>query len=95
MAESRQGGSGVGRRSGHPLGEVGRQVTPFIDFDHAELRFNGEWLNKVSLPQLVGPAGPLVAVPPGLSGYPPLNGLPFTDLAVEQVYASGDTPCSR
>ncbi|MGQ7750340.1 hypothetical protein ACUN29_17885 [Streptomyces sp. WC2508] len=30
-----------------------QQVTPFIDFEHAELRFNGEWLNKVSLPQLV------------------------------------------
>jgi tyrosyl-tRNA synthetase len=29
------------------------QVTPFIDFDRADLRFNGEWLNKVSLPELV------------------------------------------
>ncbi|MCB5163576.1 tyrosine--tRNA ligase [Streptomyces virginiae] len=30
-----------------------QQVTPFIDFERADLRFNGEWLNKVSLPQLV------------------------------------------
>ncbi|MCY0926972.1 tyrosine--tRNA ligase [Streptomyces sp. H27-H1] len=30
-----------------------QQVTPFIDFKRADLRFNGEWLNKVSLPQLV------------------------------------------
>ncbi|WP_030711165.1 tyrosine--tRNA ligase [Streptomyces sp. NRRL F-2580] len=30
-----------------------QQVTPFIDFGRADLRFNGEWLNKVSLPQLV------------------------------------------
>ncbi|WP_329159579.1 tyrosine--tRNA ligase [Streptomyces anulatus] len=30
-----------------------KQVTPFIDFERAELRFNGEWLNKVSLPELV------------------------------------------
>ncbi|WP_406139526.1 tyrosine--tRNA ligase [Streptomyces anulatus] len=29
------------------------QVTPFIDFERADLRFNGEWLNKVSLPELV------------------------------------------
>ncbi|MEU9624786.1 tyrosine--tRNA ligase [Streptomyces sp. NPDC087228] len=31
-----------------------QQVTPFIDFERADLRFNGEWLNKVSLPELVG-----------------------------------------
>ncbi|WP_369393002.1 tyrosine--tRNA ligase [Streptomyces sp. CG1] len=31
-----------------------QQVTPFIDFDRADLRFNGEWLNKVTLPELVG-----------------------------------------
>lgn len=30
-----------------------QQVTPFIDFERADLRFNGEWLNKVRLPQLV------------------------------------------
>ncbi|MFI5808568.1 tyrosine--tRNA ligase [Streptomyces sp. NPDC051561] len=30
-----------------------KQVTPFIDFERADLRFNGEWLNKVSLPELV------------------------------------------
>ncbi|MDF9803592.1 tyrosyl-tRNA synthetase [Streptomyces sp. HB372] len=29
------------------------QVAPFIDFERADLRFNGEWLNKVSLPELV------------------------------------------
>ncbi|MGW7355681.1 tyrosine--tRNA ligase, partial [Streptomyces sp. NPDC054802] len=31
-----------------------QQVTPFIDFERADLRFNGEWLNKVTLPELVG-----------------------------------------
>jgi tyrosyl-tRNA synthetase len=31
-----------------------RQVAPFIDFQRADLRFNGEWLNKVTLPELVG-----------------------------------------
>ncbi|MFI8965330.1 tyrosine--tRNA ligase [Streptomyces sp. NPDC053493] len=30
-----------------------QQVTPFIDFARADLHFNGEWLNRVSLPQLV------------------------------------------
>ncbi|MFF3911387.1 tyrosine--tRNA ligase [Streptomyces sp. NPDC001848] len=30
-----------------------QQVAPFIDFEKAELRFNGEWLNKVTLPELV------------------------------------------
>lgn len=30
------------------------QVTPFIDFQRADLRFNGEWLNKVTLPELIG-----------------------------------------
>ncbi|MGW3550422.1 hypothetical protein ACWDLL_06040 [Streptomyces griseoincarnatus] len=31
-----------------------QQVTSFIDFECADLRFNGEWLNKVTLPELVG-----------------------------------------
>lgn len=31
-----------------------QQVTPFIDFERADLRFNGEWLNKVTLPELIG-----------------------------------------
>jgi tyrosyl-tRNA synthetase len=30
-----------------------QQVTPFIDFERADLRFNGEWLKKVSLPELL------------------------------------------
>jgi tyrosyl-tRNA synthetase len=30
-----------------------QQVTPFIDFRKADLRFNGEWLSKVTLPELV------------------------------------------
>lgn len=29
------------------------QVAPFIDFERAELRFNGEWLSDIRLPQLV------------------------------------------
>lgn len=37
----------------HNLGGYQQQVTPFIDFARADLRFNGEWLNKVSLPELV------------------------------------------
>ncbi|MFE9426199.1 tyrosine--tRNA ligase [Kitasatospora sp. NPDC006697] len=37
-----------------------QQVTPFIDFTRADLRFNGEWLNKVSLP---APVGVLAHVP--------------------------------
>ncbi|PYC77341.1 tyrosine--tRNA ligase [Streptomyces tateyamensis] len=38
----------------HNLSGYQQQVTPFIDFTRADLRFNGEWLNKVSLPELVG-----------------------------------------
>ncbi|MEY9965955.1 tyrosyl-tRNA synthetase [Streptacidiphilus sp. MAP12-16] len=38
----------------HNLSGYQQQVTPFIDFARADLRFNGEWLNKVSLPELVG-----------------------------------------
>ncbi|MGH3716836.1 MAG: tyrosine--tRNA ligase, partial [Micromonosporaceae bacterium] len=30
-----------------------QQVSPFIDFGRADLRFNGEWLNEIRLPQLV------------------------------------------
>ncbi|MGC4994207.1 tyrosine--tRNA ligase [Nocardia salmonicida] len=30
------------------------QVTPFFDFDHAEFRFNSEWLTQFKLPQLIG-----------------------------------------
>ncbi|MFR9725046.1 tyrosine--tRNA ligase [Streptomyces sp. MS19] len=30
-----------------------QQVTPFIDFERADLRFNGEWLDKVTLPELI------------------------------------------
>ncbi len=30
-----------------------QQVSPFIDFARADLRFNGEWLNDIRLPQLV------------------------------------------
>ncbi|MGY0230169.1 tyrosine--tRNA ligase, partial [Longispora urticae] len=30
-----------------------QQVTPFIDFARADLRFNGEWLSEIRLPQLV------------------------------------------
>nr|WP_308401514.1 tyrosine--tRNA ligase [Streptomyces sp. AP-93] len=56
-------GDPSGRSSERPAltdGDIARnlstyqqQVTPFIDFERADLRFNGEWLNKVSLPQLV------------------------------------------
>ena len=38
----------------HNLSGYQQQVTPFIDFERADLRFNGEWLNKVTLPELVG-----------------------------------------
>ena len=38
----------------HNLSGYQQQVTPFIDFARADLRFNGEWLNKVGLPELVG-----------------------------------------
>lgn len=37
----------------HNLSGYQQQVTPFIDFEPADLRFNGEWLNKVSLPELI------------------------------------------
>ncbi|MEV4418214.1 tyrosine--tRNA ligase [Catellatospora sp. NPDC049609] len=30
------------------------QVTPFFDFDHAEFRFNSEWLAPITLPQFIG-----------------------------------------
>ncbi|MFD4433903.1 tyrosine--tRNA ligase [Nocardia sp. NPDC058497] len=30
------------------------QVTPFFDFDHADFRFNSEWLAQFSLPQFIG-----------------------------------------
>lgn len=30
-----------------------RQVSPFIDFTRADLRFNGEWLHEIRLPQLL------------------------------------------
>ena len=37
----------------HNLSGYQQQVTPFIDFARADLRFNGEWLNKVGRPELV------------------------------------------
>ncbi|MEU8520219.1 hypothetical protein [Streptomyces sp. NBC_01216] len=46
--------------SGYP-----RQGTPFIEFGRADLRFNGEWLNNVTLPELVGA---LARVPVSMSG---------------------------
>jgi tyrosyl-tRNA synthetase len=30
------------------------QVTPFFDFDHADFRFNSEWLAPITLPQFIG-----------------------------------------
>jgi tyrosyl-tRNA synthetase len=30
------------------------QVTPFFDFDHADFRFNGEWLAPFTLPRFIG-----------------------------------------
>jgi tyrosyl-tRNA synthetase len=30
------------------------QVTPFFDFDHADFRFNSEWLAGFTLPQFIG-----------------------------------------
>ncbi|MEU9992073.1 hypothetical protein AB0E10_35740 [Streptomyces sp. NPDC048045] len=38
----------------HNLSGYQQQVAPFIDFERADLRFNGEWLHKVTLPGLVG-----------------------------------------
>lgn len=40
------------------------QVTPFFDFDHADFRFNSEWLAGFTLPQFIGVLEKLpVAVP--------------------------------
>lgn len=30
------------------------QVTPFFDFEHADFRFNSEWLAPITLPQFIG-----------------------------------------
>src|SRR5579859_4269277 len=30
------------------------QVTPFFDFDHADFRYNSEWLAPITLPQFIG-----------------------------------------
>jgi tyrosyl-tRNA synthetase len=31
-----------------------KQVTPFFDFEHADFRFNSEWLAPITLPQFIG-----------------------------------------
>jgi tyrosyl-tRNA synthetase len=48
----------------HNMKTYREQVTPFFDFDHADFRFNSEWLAPFTLPQFIGVLEKLpVAVP--------------------------------